>query len=171
MRITSFKPIVSTKTETLILGTIPGNKSLHLNEYYAHESNHFWDILFLLNQDAMSLDIYGADKSQNEKLTLLDSCKLGLWDVLKSCERKGSSDAKIKDPILNDFESFLNEYKSIKYLFFNGKTAFEYFKKENQNLIATKEIKVLNSTSTANRKNTFMILKEWKNAYEDTKKH
>ena len=47
-RIQSFPPIISKKSKILILGSIPGTKSLEKQEYYAHPQNHFWKILFCM---------------------------------------------------------------------------------------------------------------------------
>ena len=39
-----------------------------------------------------------------EKIALLQTNKIGLWDVLENCERKGSLDIHIKNHKENDFE-------------------------------------------------------------------
>ena len=47
-RIQSFPPLVSKNSKILILGSIPGTKSLEKQEYYAHPQNHFWKLLFCM---------------------------------------------------------------------------------------------------------------------------
>src|SRR5690606_11828588 len=42
---TSFDPISNSDTTILILGTMPGDKSLELGEYYGHPRNKFWKII------------------------------------------------------------------------------------------------------------------------------
>ena len=42
---TSFDPISNPDTTILILGTMPGDKSLELGEYYGHSRNRFWKII------------------------------------------------------------------------------------------------------------------------------
>jgi len=37
----SFAPLISTSSKILILGSLPGVKSLRENEYYAHPQNRF----------------------------------------------------------------------------------------------------------------------------------
>ena len=55
-RISSFPPIIDAQSEILILGSIPGVKSLEKQQYYAHPQNKFWKIIFEL-----LIDIFGAD--------------------------------------------------------------------------------------------------------------
>src|SRR3989338_2443413 len=45
---TAFAPIVDSESKILILGTMPGIRSLELQQYYGHSGNHFWKILFRL---------------------------------------------------------------------------------------------------------------------------
>ncbi|MEG0850935.1 MAG: DNA-deoxyinosine glycosylase, partial [Flavobacterium sp.] len=46
MKSFSFAPISSVNSTILILGTMPGTKSLELNQYYGHNQNNFWKFLF-----------------------------------------------------------------------------------------------------------------------------
>ena len=45
---TSFAPLVDSESKILILGSMPGVKSLTEQEYYAHPRNRFWQLLALL---------------------------------------------------------------------------------------------------------------------------
>jgi TDG/mug DNA glycosylase family protein len=63
---------------------------------------------------------------ENRKTFLLNQ-HIAIWDVLKSCDREGSSDSKIINPVSNDFETFFNQYPGIKTVFFNGSKAEELF--------------------------------------------
>ncbi len=38
----SFLPIIDKETKILILGSLPGKKSLELREYYGHPRNRLW---------------------------------------------------------------------------------------------------------------------------------
>ena len=42
----SMNPIISKKSKVLILGSMPGEMSLELNQYYANPKNHFWPIIY-----------------------------------------------------------------------------------------------------------------------------
>ena len=44
----SFAPLVDDESKILILGSMPGVKSLTEQEYYAHPRNRFWQLLALL---------------------------------------------------------------------------------------------------------------------------
>ena len=39
-----FPPVVDQHTRLLVLGSLPGDKSLALQEYYGHRQNRFWDL-------------------------------------------------------------------------------------------------------------------------------
>lgn len=122
--ITSFTPIVNSETKILILGTIPGVASLAKQEYYGHPRNHFWTILFkLLNTTPVS-NVF------EEKVKTLQNHKIGLWDVLKNCQRQGSLDIHIKKTLENDFEGLLKQFPNINKIVFNGKESHRYFYKK-----------------------------------------
>ena len=42
----SFEPIIDKRSKVLILGSLPGVRSLRENEYYANGQNSFWKIMF-----------------------------------------------------------------------------------------------------------------------------
>ncbi len=42
----SFPYVASSEAEVLILGSMPGRRSLEEGRYYAHPYNAFWDVLF-----------------------------------------------------------------------------------------------------------------------------
>ena len=41
----SFKPSININSKVLILGSMPGIKSLEEQEYYAHPQNRFWKVM------------------------------------------------------------------------------------------------------------------------------
>jgi hypoxanthine-DNA glycosylase len=65
-----------------------------------------------------------------EKNKLLQENRLGLWDVLENCERKGSLDVHIKKKIKKDFQSLFKEFPHIQKIIFNGKESHRYFIKK-----------------------------------------
>lgn len=122
--IQSFSPIIDSETEILILGTMPGIASLEKQEYYAHPRNHFWKIIYTLFDSVPISAVF------EEKIKLLQTNKIGLWDVLAHCERKGSLDIYIKNQKENDFISLFETYKTIHTILFNGKESHKYFLKK-----------------------------------------
>jgi G:T/U-mismatch repair DNA glycosylase len=63
-----------------------------------------------------------------KKIKLLQENRLGLWDVLENCERKGSLDVHIKNQkkmIFNLYSRVSSHQKNN----FNGKESHRYFKK------------------------------------------
>jgi TDG/mug DNA glycosylase family protein len=119
-----FPPIADKKAKVLILGSMPGEESLRKNEYYANPKNAFWRIMAALFGS-------GRDLSYKEKARILKENKIALWDVMKSCERRGSLDSAIKDSAIveNDFVSFYRGHPNIRYVFFNGAKAEMEYKK------------------------------------------
>lgn len=120
----SFPPYVNSSTEILILGTMPGVASLAKQEYYAHQRNHFWKIIYTLLYHLPIATFF------EEKIKLLQDNKIGIWDVLENCERKGSLDIHIKNQKENDFDTLFIEFPAIKKIIFNGKESHKYFLKK-----------------------------------------
>jgi hypoxanthine-DNA glycosylase len=98
----------------LILGTMPGEKSILLGEYYAHARNRFWKIIAAITNN--DLPATYADK----KLLLLNS-GIAVWDVAHRAKRKGSLDSNIKDEEPNDLDDFIARHKHLKCIGFNGR--------------------------------------------------
>ena len=122
--ITGFLPIADSNASVLILGSMPSEKSLEKNQYYAHPHNSFWFIMTRLLHGEPSM---GYDQ---RKAMLLDN-RIALWDVLNSCRRKGSLDSSIIDNsvVVNDFAEFLEAHPSIRAIYFNGARAQQEFNK------------------------------------------
>jgi TDG/mug DNA glycosylase family protein len=127
--VNSFSPVLTSDAKILILGSMPGKRSLDDNQYYAHPRNVFWPIFFtLFNIDIDSLE--GVDKYQ-QKLACLKIESVALWDVLHSCSRESSLDADIVESsiVVNDFSKLFFEYETIKHIYFNGAKAEQLYKR------------------------------------------
>lgn len=138
----SFEPIIDENSKVLILGTMPGNKSLQFNQYYANPTNQFWKILSFITATDFITDY-------EIKKRLLLKHHIAIWDVLMHCEREGSLDINISDEASNDFQIFLPKYPSVKAVFFNGSKAERLFGTYNL-FDANKAYITLPSTSSAN---------------------
>lgn len=114
----SFPPIADERSEILILGSMPGHASLAAVQYYAHPHNAFWKIMAALLEFDLSI-------SYQDKTRVLLSHRIALWDVLQSCNRQGSLDARIElnSEVPNDFSTFFRAHSSIARVFFNGAKA------------------------------------------------
>ncbi len=102
--IRSFPPIINSRSRVLILGSMPGIKSLQAQEYYAHPQNQFWKIMTALLGFELPLTY------MHKKKMLLKN-NIALWDVIASCRREGSLDSNIRHIRLNDFEGLFKKYQ------------------------------------------------------------
>lgn len=109
-------PLIHVNSTLLILGTMPGEQSLIRQEYYGHPRNLFWKLIAVVS---------GQREPQNylEKVEMLKSGGIALWDVCGSCCRLGSLDSAIVDEIPNDLSVFLKEHDKIKTIAFNSRKA------------------------------------------------
>jgi hypoxanthine-DNA glycosylase len=154
MLINSFPYFIDSKTEILILGTMPGVMSLEKQEYYGHPRNHFWKILYSI------FDALPIAHSFEEKKDFLLSNKIGLWDVLENCERKGSLDIHIKNHKENDFQNLFKKFPGITKIIFNGKQSHAFFTKKFGQIEGITYL-VMPSTSPANTMTFENKLKNW----------
>jgi hypoxanthine-DNA glycosylase len=127
-----FPPVAQSDARILVLGSLPGQRSLAEQEYYAHPQNAFWPIM---------IDIFGIGGSYAERCTGLTGHKVALWDVLQASVRPGSMDADIRfeTAMPNDFSTFLRKYQDIELIVFNGKKAEQLFHR----LVPTKSLQKL----------------------------
>lgn len=150
----SFSPVQNKEIQVLILGSLPGDKSLQAQQYYAHPQNRFWKLI----QQIYNINDF---HSYEEKLNTLLENKIGLWDVCAQAKRKGSMDLDILEEIPNDLYVFFSQHPQIHTIIFNGQKAnkvFEkHFKKTDQYQYYT-----LPSTSPANAQYSLeKLLREW----------
>lgn len=113
--------LVSPATRLLILGSFPGQRSLQLQQYYAHPYNQFWRILQAIwppDPHEICLDSY-----ENRSKWLLDR-GLGLWDVYARCRRAGSLDSAIRDAEPNDIAALA--LPALRAIAHNGGESFRH---------------------------------------------
>ena len=151
----SFDPISDAASSILILGSLPGDKSIELGEYYGHPRNRFWIIIATITNNAIPL-------SYPDKTALLLKTKIGVWDVAHSANRVGSLDSAIKDVEPNDLDGFIASHKNLKVIGFNGTKSQALHDKYFERKTGIKYIS-LPSTSPANSRIGFdSICAHWR---------
>jgi hypoxanthine-DNA glycosylase len=117
-----FPPIVGAAPRALILGSLPGQRSLTERQYYAQPQNTFWRLMG---------ELVGAGPAYDyaTRLERLKARSIAVWDVLASGQRPGSLDAAIvrATVVVNDFERFFASHGSVELICFNGKAAAELY--------------------------------------------
>ena len=141
---TGFPPIARPDATILILGSLPGRRSIAEQQYYAHPQNAFWRIM---------ADLFGIRGDYAERCRQLSENGIALWDVLMSSFRPGSMDADIgmAEALPNDFAGFFAAHPSIDLVAFNGRKAHQLFARLVEPLDAGRAMRqaVLPSTSPA----------------------
>ncbi|AKU23809.1 DNA-deoxyinosine glycosylase [Massilia sp. NR 4-1] len=112
-----FDPVIDERTRLLVLGSLPGEKSLMLQEYYANRQNQFWSLM----SEVIAVRLVPLDYSSRLKALLAHG--VGLWDVVAEAHRKGSLDSNIRERNDNDLHGLLSRHPNIKAIAFNGGTA------------------------------------------------
>ena len=104
----------------MILGSLPGARSIAEQQYYAHPQNAFWKIM---------RELIGIDGDYAARCQQLREHGIALWDVLHSSVRPGSMDADIQlaSARANDFAQFFAEHPQIQIIGFNGRKAEQMF--------------------------------------------
>ena len=133
----SFEPIYNEDSEILILGTLPSVKSRENNFYYGHKQNRFWKLLAKLCEEE-------TPQTVEEKTAMLLRHHIAIWDVIQSCDIKGSSDSSIKNVTPTDLKQIL-DHCQIRQIYANGNKAGALYKKYQQPL-TERDILVLPST-------------------------
>ena len=158
MKCKSLKAIIDKNSRVLILGSMPGVKSLEMQQYYAHPQNRFWKVIGAICNNK---DLYNCE--YKEKIKTLLNNKIAVWDTIKYCTREGSLDSDILNIYPNDISDLLKKYPNIKTIYLNGSTSFTVFKKYFPDLFNHYSCNKMLSTSPANAKyNTEKLISNWK---------
>lgn len=153
----SFKPSIDNNSRILILGSMPGIKSLEEQQYYAHPQNRFWKVMGnICNEPKLS------ELDYDTKLKILLNSNIALWDTIKSCKREGSLDSDIQNEKPNNIGKLLKTYPNIEIICLNGNKSYIALKKYFPDLLKKYTCYKMLSTSPANARYSLNILiKEW----------
>lgn len=109
-------PITGPAPRILVLGSFPSILSLGHSEYYGNPRNRFWAVMERV------LDI-PAGLPYAERTRRLTQRGVALWDVVASCERPGSADSRIRNPVPNDLAGFFYGHSTLRLVALNGTAA------------------------------------------------
>ncbi|MGZ8998302.1 MAG: DNA-deoxyinosine glycosylase, partial [Allosphingosinicella sp.] len=112
-----FLPLVGPDTRLLVLGSLPGVRSLAEQRYYAHPRNQFWRLM----SEVVGTDLVALDYA--ERLKTLANRRVGLWDTVASATRRGSLDADIRLHQASDIARLAATLPELRAIAFNGGTA------------------------------------------------
>ncbi len=119
-----FAPVARRDARLLILGSLPGVRSIEEQQYYAQPQNAFWRIMGELCGAQRELSYAG-------RLAKLKASGIALWDVAAAAERPGSLDSAIVHASVeaNDFANFFDTHRRIGLICFNGAKAAELYRR------------------------------------------
>ena len=152
-----FEPVFDQHSRVLVLGSFPSVLSRTNTLYYGNPQNRFWRVMAAClgvpvppnEGDALaSGEPATLDASVAAKRAMLLNGGVALWDVIESCDIKGSSDASIKNVVPARVE-LITSNASIEQVICNGGTAGRLYKRYLQERTGLPAI-VLPSTSPAN---------------------
>ena len=174
-----FEPVFNNRSRILVLGSLPSALSRANAFYYGNPRNRFWRVLAAsLNEpvppnegDPLAAGSpNGAEpaaatleQSIAAKRALLLRHGIALWDVIHSCDIKGSSDASIRNVTPADLARVLDAAK-IERIVCNGGTAGRLYHRYLEEAAGFPAI-VLPSTSPANAAWTLeRLIERWQPA-------
>lgn len=114
-----FAPVYDSRSRVLVLGSLPSVKSREQGFYYGHPRNRFWPLLAGLFDEPVPFTI-------EDRRALLLRRGIALWDVVRECDIRLSSDSSIRNPEPNDLTPILAA-ASIRAIYANGGKAKELY--------------------------------------------
>jgi hypoxanthine-DNA glycosylase len=151
----SFPPVVDSEVRLLVLGSLPGDRSLAAGRYYAHPQNQFWQLI----SPAAGCDLTRLDYA--DRLAALLRAHIGLWDVVASAERPGSTDAALRAVEEHDIAGLAERLPALRAIAFNGGTAFRTGMRQLGDAAARYAIAALPSSSPLHTVALERKLPEW----------
>lgn len=136
-----FQPVYDAESNILILGSFPSVASREQGFYYGHPRNRFWNVV------ASIFQVEKPDTTAEKKALLLKN-HIAIYDVIESCEIRGSSDSSIRNVVPADIGKIIAD-SNIQRIFTNGKTAGRLYRQYLAGMTGL-PVKELPSTSPAN---------------------
>ena len=163
-----FDPVFDGRSRVLVLGSFPSVLSRQNAFYYGNPRNRFWNVI----ADCLGVAVppnecpgVSLEMSISAKRRMLLEGRVALWDVIQSCDIKGSSDASIRNAIPVDAARVL-QAAPIEAVLCNGATAGRLYRRYLEEVTGMPAT-VLPSTSPANAAWSQPRLKEvWSTAFD-----
>lgn len=138
-----FEPVFDARSRVLVLGSFPSVLSRENRFYYGNPRNRFWRVM----ADVLGEAEPAADDLAGKRALLLRH-GVALWDVVESCEVRGSSDASIRSVIPSDVAR-ITDVAPIRAVLCNGGTAARLYRRWLEPVTGLPAV-TLPSTSPAN---------------------
>ena len=135
-------PILWPDSRVLILGSLPGDESLRLQQYYANPRNHFWTILASIHRKTI-------EACYDQRISFLRDHGISLWDVIQQADRTGSLDASIRNATPNDFVELFAGAPTLRTIVFNGGAAARLFERDVSKRIDLQHVQLIPLPSTS----------------------
>ena len=114
-------PLYDGCSRVLILGSFPSRASRAAAFFYGHPRNRFWPLIARITGESVPQTV-------EEKRALALRHGIALWDVIASCDIRGSSDSSIANVKANDISAILKA-APIAAIFTNGATSTKLYEK------------------------------------------
>jgi len=112
-----FAPVTRPDTRLIVLGSLPGVRSLAEGRYYANPRNQFWRLIgAVIERDLVPL-------AYEARLEALLDARVGLWDTVAAATREGSLDADIRLHEASDLAALAGALPDLAAMAFNGGTS------------------------------------------------
>lgn len=121
MVVHNIPPLFNKESKILILGSFPSIKSREAKFFYGHPQNRFWRVMERL------FDVSDLYETEVKRKFLLKH-HIAAWDVIQSCDIRGSADDTIENVVPNDLSVILDG-ADIQVIYINGSKAFEMYEK------------------------------------------
>jgi TDG/mug DNA glycosylase family protein len=113
-----FDAVTDRTTRVLVLGSLPGQRSLQANEYYANPRNQFWRLIgAVIRRPGLH------DLAYTARLEALLAAGVGLGDTVAAATRRGSLDANIRLHEASDLTALIATLPGLRAVAFNGSKA------------------------------------------------
>jgi hypoxanthine-DNA glycosylase len=121
-----FAPFIPKDCKILVIGSFPGKESTQEKRpddwFYGASRNQFWKLLE---------NVYGKElKTKNDKQQLFERAKIGITDIIESCERSenSNSDLNLINKVYNAKLFEIIEANSIDKILFTSKGVNKEFR-------------------------------------------